>query len=280
MVSFPNLPMYMGINAPGRAELDIDDLEVVHGSVPKEIDGSFYRAAADHQFASRFDNDIPFNGDGMISMFRFGDGKVGLKTRYARTDRWKAEHEAGRRLFGKYRNRFTDDPAVVGVERALANTNVILHGGVLLALWEGAKPFALDPVTLESIGNWDFHGTLPGPTCSAHCAVDSVTGNLVGFGFAAKGEFTTDTVYFEVSPEGRVIHQAWFQLPYFAELHDCGVTQDYICFPLVPIIGCGDERLKAGETYYGWDPEREIYLGAAATRSAGSRHPTSSPATR
>jgi hypothetical protein len=33
---------------------------------------------------------------------------------------------------------------------------------VLLALREDSPPVALDPVTLETLGNWDFHGTLPG----------------------------------------------------------------------------------------------------------------------
>lgn len=270
MVKFPEGPTFTGINAPSRIELDLVDLEV-QGTIPKEIDGAFYRVAADHQFPPLFENDVPFNGDGMVSMFRFKDGKASLKTRYVQTDRWKAERTAGRTLFGKYRNKYTDDPSVAGMNRNLANTNVIIHGGVLLALREDSPPVAMDPVTLETIGNWDFHGTLPGLTCSAHCAVDPITGNLVGFGFGAKGDFTTDTVYFEVSPEGRVIHQAWFQLPYFAELHDCGVTRDYICFPLVPIMGCGEERLKAGETYYGWDPSREIYLGVLPRFGAGEQ---------
>lgn len=260
MVQFPATPTFTGVNAPSRAELDLVDLEV-EGTIPPELDGAFYRVAADHQFPPLFSGDVPFNGDGMVSMFRFSGGRVDLRTRYVRTDRWKAERTAGRALFGKYRNKWTDDPSVAGMNRNLANTNVLIHHGVLLALREDSPPVAMDPVTLETIGNWDFHGTLPGPTCSAHCAIDPETGNLVGFGFAARGDFTRDTVYFEVSPEGRVVHEAWFETPYFAELHDCGVTRDYICFPVVPIMGCGEERLKAGETYYGWDPSRDIHLG-------------------
>ena len=58
------------------------------------------------------------------------------------------------------------------MNRNLANTNVMIHGGVLLALREDSPPVAMDPVTLETIGNWDFHGTLPGPTCTAHCTID------------------------------------------------------------------------------------------------------------
>ncbi len=259
-MKFPDLPMFAGVNAPCRIEADIQDLEV-QGEIPRQIDGAFYRIAADHQFPPRFANDVPFNADGMASMFRFHDGHVHLKSRYVRTDRFKAERAAGKALFGRYRNKWTDDPTVAGMNRNLANTNLLIHHGVLLALREDSPPVALDPVTLQTIGNWDFHGTLPGPTCSAHCKIDPLTGNLVGFGFAAKGDFTRDVVYFEVSPQGRVIHQAWFELPYFEEQHDCGVTKDSIVFPVVPIMGAGEEGLKAGLTYYGWDPKREIYLG-------------------
>jgi carotenoid cleavage dioxygenase-like enzyme len=259
-MKFPDSPMFAGVNAPSRIEADVTDLEV-EGELPPELDGAFYRVAADHQFPPRFANDVPFNGDGMVSMFRIQDGRVHLKSRYVHTDRFKAERAAGRTLFGRYRNRWTDDAAVAGMNRNLANTNVLIHNGVLLALREDSPPVAMDPVTLQTIGNWDFHGTLPGPTCSAHCKIDPLTGNLVGFGYAAKGDFSRDAVYFEVSPQGRVIHQVWFELPYYEMQHDCGVTRDYIVFPVIPQVGAGDEGLKAGRPHFGWDPEREIHLG-------------------
>ena len=270
MAHFPDHPMFTGINAPSRIEADVNDLEVV-GEIPRQIDGAFYRVAADHQFPPRFSNDVPFNGDGLVSMFRFHDGQVSLKTRYVRTDRFLAERAAGRALFGRYRNKWTDDPSVAGMNRNLANTNVLIFGGVLLALREDSPPVAMDPVSLETIGNWSFDGTLPGPTCSAHCKIDPHTGNLVGFGYAAKGDFTRDVVYFEVSPAGRVVHQAWFELPYFEMQHDCGITKDHIVFPVVPIMGAGDEGLKAGLPHYGWDPKREIYLGVLPRFGRGDR---------
>ena len=119
--------MFQGINAPCRVEADLGDLEIL-GEVPREIDGAFYRVAADHQFPPLFENDVPFNGDGMVSMFRFHDGQVSLKSRYVRTElvqgradpRWRA-------LFGRYRNKWTDDPGVAGMGRNLANTNVLEH---------------------------------------------------------------------------------------------------------------------------------------------------------
>lgn len=258
---FPESPFFTGVNAPSRVEADISDLEVI-GEIPKEIDGAFYRVAADHHYPPKYQNDIPFNGDGLVSMFRICDGRAHLKSRYVKTDRFLAEQKAGKTLFGKYRNKHTDDPSVQGMNRNLANTNVLIHHGVLLALREDSPPVAMDPVTLETIGNWDFHGTLPGKTCSAHCKIDPVTGYLTGFGFSADGvDFSPESVYFEVTPDGKVEHSSWFTLPYFEEQHDCGITRDYICFPCVPIIGAGEEALKQGQTYYGWDPEKEIYLG-------------------
>ena len=259
MVKFPDLPMFAGVNAPSRIEADLGALEV-EGVVPAEIDGAFYRVAADHQFPPRFANDVPFNADGMVSMFRFRDGNVSLRSRYVQTDRWKAERAAGRALFGRYRNKWTDDATVAGMNRNLANTNVILHAGVLLALREDSPPVAMDPVTLETIGNWDFYGTLPGPTCTAHCKIDPETGYLVGFGFAAKGDFSRDVVYFEINPEGRIVHQAWFELPYYEMQHDFGVTRDYVAFPVIPIKGVGDEGLKAGHPHYAWDPAEESFM--------------------
>jgi carotenoid cleavage dioxygenase-like enzyme len=269
-MKFPDSPMFTGINAPCRIEADINDLEI-DGEIPHQIDGAFYRVGADHQFPPRFANDVPFNGDGMVSMFRIHDGRVHLKSRYVRTDRFKAERAAGRPLFGRYRNKWTDDPSVQGMSRNLANTNVLIHNGVLLALREDSPPVAMDPVSLQTLGNWDFNATLPGPTCSAHCKIDPLTGNLVGFGYAAKGDFSRDVVYFEVNPQGRIVHQAWFELPYYEMQHDCGVARDYIVFPVIPMVGAGDAGLKAGRPHYGWDPRLPIYLGVLPRFGTGQQ---------
>ena len=74
-MKFPDSPMFAGINAPCRVEADINDLEI-EGEIPRQIDGAFYRVGADHQFPPRFANDVPFNGDGMVSMFQIGRAHV------------------------------------------------------------------------------------------------------------------------------------------------------------------------------------------------------------
>ena len=50
----------------------------------------------------------------MITRFHFHDGQCDFRQRWARTDKWKLEHEAGKALFGAYRNPLTDDPSGQG----------------------------------------------------------------------------------------------------------------------------------------------------------------------
>lgn len=122
--------------------------------------------APDPQYPPRFLNDIPFNGDGTVSMFCFQNGRVDLKHRYVRTDELNLEREAGRALFGGYRNPYSAEPCVQGKVRGLANTNLVVHNGVLCAIKEDSPPVAKDPLTLDTKGNWDFDGGLSSQTFS------------------------------------------------------------------------------------------------------------------
>jgi len=166
MPRFPDIPMFQGIQAPSRIELDLHDIEA-DGDIPRELNGAFYRVAPDHQYPPRFLDDVPFNADGAISRFLFDNGRVHLRHRYVQTERFKLERAAGRALYGKYRNPFSDDPSVAGKSRNLANTTPLVWEGKLLALREDSPPIALDPVTLQTEGDWRFHGTLEGPAPDA-----------------------------------------------------------------------------------------------------------------
>ena len=130
MAHFPDTPGFTGTLRPVRLEADILDMEA-EGEIQEQLDGTFHRVHPDAQFPPRFENDQFFNGDGLISLFRFKGGKVDFKQRYAQSDKFRLEREAGKSLFGAYRNPLTDDPAVEGKIRGTANTNVIVHAGDL-----------------------------------------------------------------------------------------------------------------------------------------------------
>ncbi|GAB2998354.1 carotenoid oxygenase family protein [Amycolatopsis acidiphila] len=257
---FPQDPMFAGFSAPVRVEADIYDLEVAQGEVPGQLDGTYYRVVCDRQWPPMVAGDIPFNADGMVMSFRFERGHVDFKSRYVRTPRFEAERKARRSLFGAYRNPFTDDPSVAGMNRTLANTNVFWHGGKLLASKEDSPPIQIDPDTLDTVGVHTFDGALTSQTSTAHPKFDPRTGEMVFFGFAAKGECTPDIAFYEADRDGNLVHETWFQAPYSSMVHDFAVTQNFVVFPIIPLVS-DLGRIRAGLSHYAWDPGRDVHLG-------------------
>ena len=60
-----------------RSENDLYDCEV-EGTLPKDLDGIFFRVGPDPQYPKpdKYAHDIPFDGEGMIGAFRIKDGHV------------------------------------------------------------------------------------------------------------------------------------------------------------------------------------------------------------
>jgi carotenoid cleavage dioxygenase len=252
---------------PFRMECDIHDLEI-DGDVPEGLDGAFFRVHPDPQFPPKFEDDQFFNGDGMVSKFRFKDGKIDFKHRYIRTDKWKLENKAGRALFGSYRNPLFDDASVKGQIRGTANTNVMVHAGKLYAMKEDSPCFLVDPVTLESEGYTDFGGKLKIPTFTAHPKIDPKTGNFCGFGYATGGHLTKGVSYFEIDPKGKLVKQIDFEAPYYSMLHDFGVTEDYAVFHVVPYVSSW-ERLEKNLPHFAFDTTLPVYLGVLPRHGDG-----------
>ena len=259
MAKYPETASFAGVLRPMRTEYDITDMEV-EGEIPAQLDGMFHRVNPDPQFPPIDANDQFFNGDGMASLFRFKDGKVDFRHRWIRTDKWELENEAGKALFGAYRNPLTDDASVKGKIRGTANTNVMVHAGQLYAMKEDSPCFLMDPLTLESKGYTDFGGKLKSQTFTAHPKLDPVTGNFCGFGYATKGLLTRDMSYFEIDPAGNLVREIEFQNPYYCMMHDFGVTEHYALFHVVPIVSSW-ERLEAGLPHFGFDTTLPVYLG-------------------
>ncbi|AOG01650.1 retinal pigment epithelial membrane family protein [Blastomonas sp. RAC04] len=260
-MKFPETPSFTGFFAPSGVEATVHDLTVIDGEVPADLDGAFYRVAPDPQFPPLSGDDIWFNGDGMVTQFRFSKGNVSLQQRWARTDKFVAEREAGGALFGAYRNPLTDHPSVAGEVRGTANTNVLVHAGRLYALKEDSPPVVMDPHTLETIDSkFDFGGKMTSQTFTAHPKIDPRTGEMLAFGYAAKGLCTRDMVFYTISPDGEITDEVWFEIPYYCMMHDFGITEDYVVFHVVPIVGSW-ERLEAGLPHFGFDRGRPVHLG-------------------
>ena len=238
---------------PMRFEADVFECEV-EGEIPPELEGAYYRTGGDRQYPS-LENDIILNGDGIASMFRFENGHVSFRTRYVETERLKAERVARRRLYGHYRNRYSDDESVSNLPQRdnTGNTNAFAHHGELYMLREDSRPYRLDPETLETIEVGQF-GNLGSTALTAHPKIDPRTGEWWSYGVFARGEPTTDASLHVFDAEGRLIREEWFHTPYPGLSHDWGVTREHLVFPIMPLVA-DDKRLRAGGQYYQYDPD-------------------------
>ena len=260
MAEFPQNPDYTGLNQPVGAEYDLDDL-VVEGCIPADVEGTFFRAVPDPAYAPFMeDGGAILSADGMISAIRIGGGKASTSMRYVQTERYKAEAAAGEALFGKYRNPFTDKPAAAGVDRTVANTTPIWHAGRLLLAKEDGRPYRVDPVTLETLGSYDFGGKLKSQTSTAHARIDPETGELFMFGYEADGLASTKIAYFIIDAAGNLVREQWFDAPYCAMMHDFVITQNHVLFPIYPTTA-DLERLKAGGDHWVHHMDMDSWVG-------------------
>lgn len=257
---FPDHPNYAGLNRPVGEQYDVADL-TVEGVIPAEVQGVFFRAVPDPAFPPFLDDSgAVLSGDGMISAIRFEGGSVSTHMRYVNTARHAAEVAAGRALFGKYRNPFTDLPEAAGIDRTVANTTPVWHAGRLLMTKEDGRPYRIDPRTLETLGSYDFDGALKSQTMTAHVRVDAETGEMFFYGYEADGLASTGIAYGIVDRHGKLTREQSFDAPYCGLMHDFAITENYALFPVYPTT-CDLDRLKAGGDHWIHEPERESWLG-------------------
>ncbi len=222
-----------------REEADywIEDIE---GQLPSGLRGTLVRNGPGLFEVGDQSLQHPFDGDGLICAFAFpGDGRAHFRNRYVRTEGYVAEQAAGKIL---YRGAFGTSKSGGCWANAfdlrlknLANTNVIYWSGKLLALWEAAQPYKLDPDSLETLGLDNLGGALPPETpFSAHPRVDPRTGNLVNF--SIRTGLSTRLTLYEINPVGQVVQTQTHAVPGFAFIHDFALTPEYAIFFQNPVF--------------------------------------------
>ncbi len=253
-------PMLGATYASLRAEVDVRDCPV-EGRIPENLSGGFYAVGPDPQYPLAPGN-IPFDGEGHVRVFRIKSGRVDYRSRYVRTERYLAQDRARRGLMPMYRNPSLDDPSVRGLSRSTANTHVIQHRNLLLALKEDSPPSALDLHTLETIEPvYTFGGQLPrDQPFTAHPKVCSTTGNIVAFGYEARGFGSDAIAVLEIDKHGKKVWGAEVKMPYVSSVHDFAVTENHIAFFLIP-LAIDPEQMRRGGIHWSWDKDRKTFLG-------------------
>ena len=218
----------------------LDDLE---GDIPKDLKGTFYRNGPGRQKIGEMPYGHWFDGDGMLCSFSFSDGEARFRNRYVRTPKYIQETAAQKIL---YRGFGTQIPG--GLTKNLfkmpanpANTNAIFHGGHLLALNEGGKPWKLEPGSLETVGEFTYQGELdPSMVFSAHGKIHNRTGDYINFGagisgFGLGGPRPCLNMY-RINSDGLLFRKGQIPLETFPFCHDFALSDRYAIFFLGSIV--------------------------------------------
>ena len=243
-------PYLTGHHAPVRFEADAPDLIVV-GTIPDDLSGIFYRNGPEPLYPPRENDYHWFDGDGMVYAFEIADGRVSMRNRWVKTEKFLMEKAAGKRLFGMFGNPMTADPVTAGKRYNTGNTNIILHGGQLLALMEGAPPVVLDPRTLDTIGEEQYGGVVTS-TFSAHPTVDYATGEMFNTGAGINGVMGAAEMRYDIiTAEGKVRKTEIIQMPHLSLMHTFFLTENWVVFPFIP-IDSDLKRFAAGGPMTAW----------------------------
>lgn len=252
-------PFLTGHHAPNRFEADAPDLSI-RGELPSDLSGVFYRNGAEPLYPPVDEPYHWFDGDGMVYAFFFEDGRVSMRNRWVRTAKLQLEMNHGRRLFGVFGNPMTTDPLAADTPYSTANTNVILHGGRLLALMEGAPPVELDPRNLDTLGEHDYGGVVT-TTFSAHPKVDHATGELINIGNAVHGMGGPAYIRYDViDSSGTPRKTEILPMPHMTLMHTFLCTENYVVFPVTP-LDQSITRAQRGGPLIAWIPDRPTKLG-------------------
>jgi all-trans-8'-apo-beta-carotenal 15,15'-oxygenase len=219
---------------PDEHDYVVDEIE---GRLPEGLAGTLYRNGPGKNEVGGTPYAHLFDGDAMLSQFTFEDNRVRYRNRYVRTTHYLKERSADKPLMRGYGQQRPGGPLTNGFRMPanVANISVTYHAGHLLALWEGGRPWQLDPDTLDTIGEYDFDGELKaGYAYSAHPTWDPATGELFNFGIQY-GRRTRLRTY-RVDRNGKLHHLQAVNLPFPTLNHDCTLTRRYMVFVIDPLV--------------------------------------------
>lgn len=231
-------PYRTGAWRPQTTEWDADDLRAVEGEIPADLDGVYLRNT-ENPLHPAFKFYHPFDGDGMVHIVGFRDGKAFYRNRFVRTDGLLAEIEAGgplwpgiaepvelaQREHGWGARTFMKDAS---------STDVTVHRGTALtSFYQCGDLYRIDPYTGDNLGKEDWRGSFPTDLgVSAHPKSDDHTGELLFFNYGKQAPYLH---YGVVDENNALVHYVDVELPGPRLPHDMAFTENYVIlndFPL------------------------------------------------
>ncbi|MGZ5365198.1 MAG: carotenoid oxygenase family protein [Mycobacterium sp.] len=231
-------PYRTGPWRPQTTEWDADDLQAVEGEIPHDLDGVYLRNTENPLHpALKFYH--PFDGDGMVHVVGFRDGKAFYRNRFVQTDGFTAEKDEGGPLWPGLAEPIQLAKRDYGwgartLMKDASSTDVIVHRGrALTSHYQCGDMYRIDPFTGDTLGKEDFNGGFPFDWgVSAHPKVDDRTGELLFFTYSKEAPYMR---YGVVDDANDLVHLTDIPLPGPRLPHDMAFTENYAIlndFPL------------------------------------------------
>jgi carotenoid cleavage dioxygenase-like enzyme len=219
--------------ALGVADVEADiaprALTPIAGRAPADFAGILYRNGPAKFRRGASSAGHWFDGDGLIRRFEIADGRASLAARFADTPKRRLETRLDRIVTPGFGTAQASGAEIRNNDDAnAANTNVMLLGGELLALWEGGSATLLDPETLLTEGFKTFRDDLRYMPFSAHPRIEA-DGSV--WNFSGNGKVTG---LWHLGADGRLIDFAVVPLPRASYFHDFTITARHIVIVLQP----------------------------------------------
>ena len=243
------------------------EITEIEGEIPKDLHGTLYRNGPSQRIMppTGYESLHLFDGDALVHGFRFDDGKAHYTGRFVESESYLIEQEAGEMVLGTVNVRI-DDPTDKVFLREQHNTNIVHHGGKLMALVENSWPFQLDERTLESIGKTDFGVEQLGMSVTAHPKIDPQTGDWHSF----STNLQSGEISYSVLSQGqlRFYQKIADAKPALAFVHDGFLTPNYAIFPDLSLRFDPGQLFKEHASAFYYDPDYGMRFGVVS-RDAG-----------
>lgn len=229
-------PYTSGPFTPNFVEYNATDLEVI-GTIPPRLDGVYLRNTQ-NPVHDPLGLRHAFDGDGMLHLLSFHQGRCEYRNRFLRTKAFEQEQAAGHGLYAG----LIDKPGIArhagwgarGGLKDTSATDVIVHAGsALTTFYQCGEPYRFDARTLQPLGvaAWG-KDVLRDNGVSAHPKVCPRTGDLLFFNYSKEAPYMH---YGEVDAQDRLVHYVPVPLPGPRLPHDMLLTENFAIlndFPL------------------------------------------------
>ncbi len=262
-------PFLQGVYAPVDSEIPLgggDPLKVT-GKIPENLRGFYFRNGPNPHFAPKGRYHW-FDGDGMIHGLWLDPTDSRNPARYGcrwiQTAGFLEEQKAKKAIYPGLMEMPDLAKVALGQDgyKNAANTSLCWHQGKLLALWEGGSPHLIDPKSLETKGKETFRGAWKG-SFTAHPKVDTVTGEMVFFGYGPVKPYLRMGI---MDAKGVLIRQTDIDLPRSIMIHDFAITPDYAVFLDLPQT-FSFSNLALGKGVIAWEPKFPSRIGLISRKT-------------